>query len=99
MRNCEALKHLLDLHLDGELSEEAAIVVERHLLGCAACAHEVQTLEQCRAMLQQAVEPETAAPAFRERTAARLRNAFAHRFAQLPETARLQWSLPLTGDE
>jgi anti-sigma factor RsiW len=72
---CEELRSLLDLYLDGELPEEAAQKLDRHLLRCPACTYEVRTLEQTRAMLREAVEPTVTAPGFRERALARLLNA------------------------
>jgi predicted anti-sigma-YlaC factor YlaD len=97
---CEELSGLLDLYLDGELPEEMARKVDRHLLRCLACAHEVRTLEQTRAMLREAVAPSETSPGFRERTNARLLDAFAAhlRPTQEAERGRL-WPLPFLREE
>ncbi len=97
---CEELRGLLDLHLDGELPEETARKVERHLLRCPECAYEARTLEQTRAMLREAMSPAETSPAFRERTAARLRDALSAylRPEREAESAR-QWRLPFAQGE
>ncbi len=97
---CEEFSRLLDLYLDGELAEEMAQKVERHLLRCPACAYEVRTLEQTRDWLREAVAPAETSPGFRERTQARLLAALAGQLrpAAEPETGR-QWSLPFNREE
>ena len=92
---CEELRDLLDLHVDGELPEEVTRKLERHLLRCPACAYEARTLEQTGAMLRETVLPAETSPAFRERMAARLRNAFVGHLRPTPaiETG-CQWELP-----
>src|SRR5579871_4100727 len=69
---CEEVHGLLDLYLEGELPEETARKVDRHLLRCPTCAYEARTLEQTRAMLREAVLPAETSPGFREKTAAKL---------------------------
>ena len=97
---CEELRDLLDLHLDGELPEETARKLERHLLRCPACAYEARTLEQTREMLREAIPPQETTPAFRERAAARLINALSGHLRPAPEaeTGR-QWQLPFAREE
>jgi anti-sigma factor RsiW len=97
---CEELRGLLDLYLDAELPEAMAQKVERHLMRCPACAYEVKTLEQTRAMLREAVPPAETSPGFRERASARLLDALSThlRPAHENETGR-QWSLPFTREE
>jgi anti-sigma factor RsiW len=97
---CEELRGLLDLYLDGELPEETARRLDRHLLRCPACAYEARTLEQTQAMLREAIPPAETSPAFRERASARLLDALAPhlRPAQEAESAR-QWTLPFLHEE
>jgi len=98
--NCDELKGLLDLYLDGELPDETARQVDRHLMRCQPCAYEVRTLEQTRALLREAVAPAEAAPAFRERATARLLDAFAAHLRPAPEAADgRQWTLPFLREE
>lgn len=97
---CDDWAALLNLYLDAELPEETARRLERHLLRCPHCAFEMRGLEQTRVMLQEAVPPAEVSPAFRERTAARLANAFAdHLHAAHAQDSARQWSLPFPGDE
>jgi anti-sigma factor RsiW len=97
---CDAVRGLLDLYMDSDLPEEAVQQVERHLLKCPACAFEVRTLEQTRAMLRAAVTPVEASPAFRERAVARLTTALADRLKPVPEmVVGRQWALPLLKEE
>src|SRR5579859_1041481 len=92
---CDAIRDLLDLYVDGDLPEEADRKVDRHLLRCPACAYEVRTLEQTRAMLRAAVPPTEASPAFRERTAAYLVHALSDRLKPVQEIVpSRQWILP-----
>lgn len=97
---CEELQSLLDLHLDGELPEEMARKIERHLLRCPACAYEARTLEQTRALLREAVPPAVPSPAFRERASARLLDALANHLRPEAESiSGRQWTLPLLAEE
>lgn len=97
---CEELRGLLDMHLDGELPEELARKLERHLLRCPACAYEARTLEQTRAMLREAVPAEETSAAFRERTAARLQEALSTHLRPVPQKeAGRQWKLPFAQGE
>ncbi len=90
---CDDLRDLLDLHLDGELPTESARKMERHLLRCQSCAYELHALQQTRAMLREAVAVAETTPQFRERTLARLLDAFAPHARPITEKGR-QWVLP-----
>ena len=68
---CEEVRELSDLYVDGELSEEAQSRLERHLIGCAACAYEIRSREQVRSLLKESLAHPHAAPGFRERILAR----------------------------
>jgi|SRR5579884_2694252 len=97
---CEELNGLLDQYLDGELPEEASRRIDRHLMRCQACAYEIRTLEQTRALLREGVETAEASPGFRERTTARLLDAFAAHLRPAPEaTEGRQWTLPFLREE
>ena len=97
---CEATKNLLDLSLDGVLSEETATSLARHLLRCPACATEMRTLETTRELLRQSVPAETASAEYHDRTLARLQAAFFAntRQSSLPDTGR-QWTLPFARED
>jgi anti-sigma factor RsiW len=97
---CEEMRELLDLYLDGELPEETARKVDRHLLRCPACAYEARALEQTRTMLREAVAPTVTSPGFRERTLARLLDALEEHLRPAPgaEDAR-QWTLPFLRED
>ncbi len=92
---CEEARTLLDLYLDGELPQELADRLDRHLLRCAGCAGEIRTLEQTLTLLRGAVESAEATPGFRERAAARLQDRLAShlRPSARPAPGR-QWALP-----
>jgi anti-sigma factor RsiW len=91
---CAEIKDLLDLYVDGELAEETRSRIERHLLRCADCAFQVRTLEQTRALLRDAYPHEVSSPAFREKMAARLHDAFQEVLRTEPASAASQWPLP-----
>jgi anti-sigma factor RsiW len=92
---CDEARLLLDLHLDGELSQEVADALERHLIRCPQCAGELRSLEVTRSLLRDAVDRADSSPAFRERTAARLHDRLAAHLRP-PEGADggRQWALP-----
>lgn len=96
---CEDLNALLDLHLDGELPEELARKLDRHLLRCPACAYEARTLEQTRTMLREAVPPAETTPGYRERATARLLDALAGHLRSVSPADDRQWSLPFPMEE
>jgi anti-sigma factor RsiW len=91
---CNETKELLELFIDNALSEESRGQVERHLLRCAGCAFEVRSIEQARALLQEAYPRGESSPAFRERMAARLEEAFADQLRPEPQEASRQRELP-----
>src|SRR5262249_9111277 len=90
---CDIVIELADQYIDAGLTDDLRARIGRHLLTCGQCAHELQSLEQARGFLREAYPAAESSPAFRERTAARLRDAFADSLAQeaLPGN---QWSLP-----
>lgn len=92
---CNEITDLLDLYIDGELSEETRSRVERHLLRCADCAFQARTLEQTRAHLREACPRIESSPAFREKMLARLQDAFADCLRPEPEPVSGQRILPL----
>jgi anti-sigma factor RsiW len=93
---CDELTALIDLYVAGDLPDELSQRVERHLLRCARCAHEVRSLEQTQALLRDAVPCAGTSPQFRERAMARLHDALAPELNRHPEPVNdRQWSLPL----
>lgn len=99
---CEEMRDLLDLYMDGELPDETAQRLSRHLLRCTQCASEMQALEQTRSMLREAVPVSETSLAFRERTTARLLDAFAAHLRPVPDAVALgtrQWTLPFPREE
>jgi len=97
---CEEAGALLDLHLEGELPQELADRLDRHLLRCAQCAGELRSLEQTRSLLRKALDPAEPSPAYRERALARLTDRLApHLRPAADQDVGRQWSLPfLTTD-
>jgi len=91
---CEDAALLLDDYVDGLLSEELRTRVDRHLLRCPACASALKGLEQTCALLRDALARQEASPAFRERAAARLQDAFRDLVGREPGPAEAQWELP-----
>jgi anti-sigma factor RsiW len=56
----EVIKHLLDDYVTGDLSEEARPPVEEHVVGCALCAAEVESVKRILARgaeLPKSVDP------------------------------------------
>jgi anti-sigma factor RsiW len=51
---CAEARPLLDAYFDSELDLSASLNVERHVSGCAACASDLQNLEQLREELSPA---------------------------------------------
>ena len=90
---CDIVIGLADQYMDDELTEEMRAQVARHLLHCAACAHQIHSLEQTRGFLREAYPTAESSPAFRERAVARLRDSFADSLARDVAPAN-QWSLP-----
>lgn len=97
---CDMMRGLFDLYLDGELPEEQARVIERHVMRCQSCGGELRSLEQARILLRESVALEEPSPAYRERANARLLAAFASHLqpAQESENSR-QWTLPFQKNE
>lgn len=91
---CNEIKDLLDLFVDGDLSEVAHARVERHLLRCPDCAFQVRTLEQTRQLLRDAYPRAESSPAFRERMSARLHDAFRDVLRPEPIESASQRELP-----
>lgn len=94
---CDVVIELADQYIDDELTDPLRAQVGRHLLRCGECAHQIHSLEQSREFLREAFPAAESSPAFRERTAARLRDAFADLLAEEPVAAN-QWSLPFPAE-
>ena len=92
---CGELSGLIDLYVDDSLPEEARLNVEKHLMGCAKCAHEVRGLEQGLRWLREAYADSETDPGFRERAAARLQNAMSDVLVEPEQTPDAQWQLPI----
>ena len=92
---CNELSGLIDLYVDDSLPEESRLNVEKHLMGCAKCAHEVRGLEQGRRWLRDAYSGGEADPGFRERAAARLHTALGDVLVEPEQTPDAQWQLPI----
>lgn len=98
---CEEVKKLIDVHADGALDESAATEIERHLIRCASCAHEVRSLELTIRLLRSTAADATASNAFVSRTAAKLRAELAPHLTPAPAPAAQgrQWVLPFSADD
>lgn len=75
---CEQASELISAYTDDDLSAEVRNRVEAHLLHCAACAWEAQTLRITRDRLREGRGEVTASDAFRARTLAALRRENPH---------------------
>ena len=95
---CDEICALLDLHMDKQLPTESATKLDRHLLRCQSCAHELHTLQQTRAMLREAVAPSETTANFRARTLARLVDNFAPNSRRVAVNSR-QWTLPFRDEK
>jgi len=91
---CEEFTNLIDLYLDGDLSDESRAGVQRHVIRCESCAFMLRSLEQSRELLRDSHPRAQSSPAFRERAAAKLQDCFADVLRREPEVAEGQWSLP-----
>src|SRR5438045_1716947 len=93
---CDEAEALLDIHLDGELPQEMADKLDRHLLRCALCAGQLRSLEQTRTLLRITLQPAEPSPAYRERALARLSDRLApHLRPTVIQDDGRQWVLPL----
>jgi anti-sigma factor RsiW len=91
---CSAMADMLDLYLDGALSEEANARAERHLMRCTGCSFDMRGVEQARAHLRRALPRVESSPAFREKMVARLTDEFADMLRPEPVAAGCQRQLP-----
>ncbi len=92
---CSELSSLIDLYIDDSLPDEARLTIEKHLMGCAKCAHEVRGLEQGRRWLREAYSRGEPDPGFRERAAARLQTALSDVLVETEPVPDAQWQLPI----
>jgi anti-sigma factor (TIGR02949 family) len=81
---CQEAAELIDLYLEGTLPPGIRAGLERHLMQCATCGHEAQTLRQSRELLQAALPSEPAPPSLKERLMARLHEQHANELVLLP---------------
>jgi len=58
--NCQEIKKLIPIYLDGELQHQESHSVREHLTGCPACQKELEAFEASWAMLGEAedIEPQ-----------------------------------------
>ena len=102
---CTEAQLLLNAHLDGDLDTEVSEAIARHLLRCASCSHEINSIRQMRELLNSVVEPAIASVAFIARTRSTLANRFATHLRPAVKMssavgAGRQWTLPfVTADE
>ena len=100
MMRCEEMMSLMDLYLEGELSEDLAGQADRHLLRCLACGGEARALEQTRALLASTFDVEAPSPAYLERASARLLNLLSPHLRLAPSSVDTrQWELPFAKRE
>ena len=70
---CREIQSLAGSYLDGELPEETSTVLQRHMLGCAACRAEVDSLRMAMEVWQSAQVPAAASEEFATAALDRLR--------------------------
>jgi anti-sigma factor RsiW len=75
---CDSIGELIGPYVDNDLSSETRRRVEIHLLGCAPCAWEAQSLSIVHRALREDVGVVVASDAFRTRTMGRLRSDNPH---------------------
>lgn len=68
--NCDQAMNLLPAYSDGEIDAVNSAEIEKHLLGCAACAARRNELAALRSRIQTEVPYHTAPPALHERVRA-----------------------------
>ncbi|MEG6521338.1 zf-HC2 domain-containing protein [Desulfotomaculum sp. 1211_IL3151] len=59
--NCQVVSELLSPYLDGALDPDEHALVQKHLVSCSTCSHELAELEACMNLLQEL--PELTPPA------------------------------------
>lgn len=97
---CADTLRMIDLYMDGALSEELTKAMDGHLLKCQACAGEMRGLEQTRNLLQQSVTAHDPGPAYRERALARLESMLATHLQPVPGVVQgRQWVLPFAAND
>ena len=93
---CEQFQLFLDGYVDNDLSEEAFVAIQKHILTCSECSFEIKSLEQIRAFTRSAhAESEPVSPSFRERTVAKLLDSLDEIQRPSPLASTFQRSLPL----
>src|SRR5258708_38612707 len=93
--NCNEAANLVAAYADGEIDGQRSRVLKHHLLGCADCAAQYQSVLALRAQLRTEVPHFAASPALRARVDAMLAAARAAPLARpRPATDRWRW---LTG--
>jgi len=91
---CADISELIDLYLDGDLSDESRARVQRHLIRCESCAYQLRSMDQARELLRDAHPHAQSSPSFRERASARLQDSFSDVLRREPAADETQWTLP-----
>jgi anti-sigma factor RsiW len=98
---CEQANELIGAYTDNDLPTEVKRRIETHLLGCAACAWEAQTLRIMRERLREGIGEVVGSDAFRARTLTAVRRDNAHLSSPEPDevavaAAATQYRLPIS---
>jgi anti-sigma factor RsiW len=85
---CASSRHLLELHLDGELSPSESAEIQEHIENCASCSGLYQRLEQLQSGIRTEVTPHRAPAHLQQSIQAALRKAAASE----PQAPRMHWN-------
>jgi anti-sigma factor RsiW len=85
---CTSSEHLLELHLDGELSPRESAEIQEHIENCSSCGGLYQHLEQLQSDIRKQVTRQTA-PAHLQRS---IRAALRKAAAGEPQAKRMHWN-------
>jgi anti-sigma factor RsiW len=85
---CPSSRHLLELHLDGELSAGESAEIEEHIENCASCDGLYSRLEQLQSDIRKQITRHTAPAQLQRSIQVALRRAAAAE----PEPPRMRWN-------
>lgn len=98
MITCKEMAALLQLHVDGALTEELQAQIDRHLIQCRECSFNLRSIEQTTNLLKEAFPPESSSPAYRERALAKLQEGLSDILTPPLPAEHNQWALPFLRD-
>ncbi len=85
---CASWRHLLELHLDGELSASESAEIQEHIENCASCSGLYQRLERLQSDIREQITPHRAPTHLQRNIQTALRKAAASE----PQARPLRWN-------